>query len=56
MPKVLLIIIILIFILTVISDIVARIYIYRGKKMTLSTDSYSALMKILNFETGRSSN
>ena len=50
MPKVLLIIIILIFILTVISDIVARIYIYRGKKMTLSTDSYSALMKILNLK------
>lgn len=50
MPKVFLIITILIFGLTFISDIVARIYIYRGKKMTLSTDSYSALMKILNLK------
>lgn len=50
MPKVFLITIIFIFVLTVISDIVARIYIYQGKKMTLSTDSYSALMKILNLK------
>lgn len=50
MPKVFLITIIFIFVLTVTSDIVARIYIYQGKKMTLSTDSYSALMKILNLK------